>query len=444
MCLRPAIPYKKRGGPEKGKKSLSMKALIEREAELLYEERAAVLAEWESLVRIESYTEDTEGVGRTAGRLRETLESLGCTVSVRECPGAGPCVRADWNPAGTGRAPVLFMGHMDTVFPAGLWKELWKTSPDIHPDLARQEAADAMPWPPAAAGVTGEPAPGISGTAYGPGVCDMKGGIVIGLWVLRLLDRLGLHERPVRFLFVSDEETGHINTDNAAYIRETAAGAACCINLEPGRMPDGVTIGRKGCTRAFFTVNGVSAHSGNDFMKGRNALLAAARLIEEISALTEPARELTVSCNIIRAGDAFNRVPDLCTFEADLRYPDAAGAMRLRDGIEGVLSQRFPDGISASVRFNENNLPFETTEEVRALAKAVQSCAEEAGLKAPELFRVGGSSDVCYAAAAGIPCVCSAGVVGAAMHTEREWADIGSIFRRILLWTEFVRTYGGT
>src|SRR5699024_6041606 len=129
-----------------------------------------------------------------------------------------------------------FSGHMDTVFPTGSFGEELFLIKD--------------------------------GKAHGPGVLDMKGGIIIALYAIKALNHIGYNERPLKIIISGDEEIGHINSSGNDIITKEAEGGVCAFNLETGRADHSLCIGRKGRIECHVTVNGVESHAGNDFESG--------------------------------------------------------------------------------------------------------------------------------------------------------------------------------
>lgn len=125
------------------------------------------------------------------------------------------------------------------------------------------------------------------GKAYGLGCLDMKGGIVIAIWVVKALQVLGWAERPVKFILAGDEDKGHFDADTPQLLIRLAKGAFCCFNMETGRVNNDICIGRKGGGEGELTVHGTAAHAGNDFLSGRNAVLEMAYKEIELAELND-------------------------------------------------------------------------------------------------------------------------------------------------------------
>ena len=166
--------------------------------------------------------------------------------------------------------PILFSGHMDTA----LASELYAEQP------FRIEA----------------------GKAYGPGVVDMKGGLIIALYVAKVLNAVGYDERPLKILFVPDEEGSHQFTNVADYLTEEAAGCFFAFNMETGLMDNSLTVGRKGGIGIDVEVTGKAAHAGQAFFEGVNAIEEMAHKIVAFQALTDAEKGTTVNTGVIKGG----------------------------------------------------------------------------------------------------------------------------------------------
>src|SRR5699024_9592704 len=153
--------------------------------------------------------------------------------------------------------------------------------------------------------------------AFGPGVMDMKGGIVIALYVVKALNELNYEERPIKIIFVGDEEIGHTGSISDEIIAREAEGGICAFNMEPGRMDDCLTVGRKGNIDCHVTVHGVGGHVVNAFLQGRNAIEEMAHKIIRLQSLTDYKNGNVVSVDVIEGGTVSNAIPDRCKIEID-------------------------------------------------------------------------------------------------------------------------------
>ncbi len=296
-------------------------------------------------------------------------------------------------------APVLFSGHYDTV-----------SLPGEHPFRVDEE-----------------------GHARGLGCLDMKGGIAIALYVVKALNEIGWAERPIKFLFLGDEEKGHQGANTPEVIMQQARGALCAFNMETGLVSNNICIGRKGGGVANFTVHGVGAHSGNDFLKGRNSIAETAKKICDLQDLTNLELGTTVSVTMIDGGTVPNCIPPECKIDVDVRYELSSERDRVVNSLKEIAEKNYIDGCTTDYEYNEYMAPFETTEEGVRLATFIAGVSEAVGLGEMGQIRLGGGSDASYITMAGVPTVCSMGVRGEFNHTDREYALPNSLYERTAL-----------
>ena len=364
--------------------------------------RQEMLDLWRDLVNTESGPAQKEGVGAVCRRLCAELEAM--RVYTRPVPmeDGSQVLVADWDNGGE-EAPVLLIGHMDTVFqPGAATKNPFRIDPD--------------------------------GTAHGPGVLDMKAGLVIALYAVKALQSVGWAGRNVRFLFAGDEETAHKNSDAKAVMAREARGCAAAFNFETGYLDDGIVVGRRGAAIVNFHIAGVSAHSGIEPEKGRSAILEASHRIIALEALNDLPRSKLINCGVITGGESSNTVPDSCTITASLRFPTIAIKEELLEDCRRIMEapSTVPD-TTATMRVGGVFDPMEHTQGVQKLYELVEETAREIGYGPVHPFEVSGASDSAISVNEGVPTVCAMGVRGAFNHTEREYAVVESLFQRTLL-----------
>ena len=264
------------------------RGLIVKTSAYIDRHRDEMLSLWEKIVSIESGTPDKEGVDRVGAVLKDELESAGVETAVIPMERFGNLLTGVWNKEAAGQ-PIVLIGHMDTVFAKGtLEKNPFRIDEN--------------------------------GNAHGPGVLDMKAGLVIVVYVLKALHEYGYGKRPIRVVFAGDEENGHRQTNAESEIRKLCAGCAAAFNFETGFIDDGLVVGRKGSCRVTLTVHGVAAHAGNDPQRGRNAILEMAHKIIEIQKLHDFEHGLFVNVGVIQGGTVANAVAASCEVGIDIRY----------------------------------------------------------------------------------------------------------------------------
>ena len=238
------------------------------------------------LVLMESPTNEKSACDKLCAHLAEQFEQLGGRVKLHKQKTAGDHLQVEFRGA-AGRKPILLLGHYDTVYSSGT--------------LA------TMPWRES------------KGLVYGPGVFDMKGGIVQMMFAIRALqETLGSLPRPVTVLLVSDEEEGSATSRK---ITEAVAGRSEAVLVcEPAGHGGALKTARKGVGDFTIRVGGVAAHAGLDFQKGRNAILELARQVQAVAAMTNLERGITLNVGLIRGGTRTNVVPAEAAAEFDLRF----------------------------------------------------------------------------------------------------------------------------
>ena len=342
-----------------------------------------------ALVVESSATADRDGVTATVGVLEPSLAASG--VATEPIPSAryGPHLAFRGPAPGP---PVWLIGHSDTVFPRGTFEGF------------RREGD----------------------RAFGPGVFDMKGGLVVMRFGLAAAGRCGLLARvPVAGLVVSDEEVG--SPESQPLLRARARGAACALVFESGRPGDLVVTRRKGVSSVRVEARGVAAHAGNEPERGRSAIWALARFVDRAQALSEPARGRSVNVGTFHGGTSKNTVPDLATCGVDLRYTTAADGRTLEDALRDAARAAALPGTTLEFSRGSSRAPLERTTASAALAAEYGACQRACGLGDGEAPLAGGGSDACTTAEAGIPSIDGLGPRGAGYHTPREEVDLTSL-----------------
>lgn len=349
------------------------------------------------LVEQNSYTENAPG-GRAVGRLLLDLFRIeGLEAEVVPSPKFADHLvfRSKGAPS---VPPIALLGHLDTVFPPGAFEGYRVDGP----------------------------------LRFGPGVLDMKGGLVAVAFALKAVAAHGGLGAiaPLRLVIVADEEVG--SPEGRPLIERSIQGAGQALVFESGRPDDAIVTQRKGTGGMSARATGKAAHAGNDYADGANAIWAMARFIDAVQRLTDLKRGLSVNVGKVAGGEAKNTVPDACAAELDLRFLTRADADLLiaeveraaRDAAQGVGGTRLQLSLS-SLR-----LPMEASDESRALFRAYAACARAVGLGAAESPRVGGGSDGCTASAMGIPAIDALGPRGKGFHTKDEHIEAATLVSR--------------
>jgi glutamate carboxypeptidase len=362
---------------------------LEKALSWLSHQRPSMEALLRRLVDQNSFTRNAEGVNAVATVVAAELAASG--VAVERIPGGTFGDHLCF--ASVAPGPFSFLiGHSDTVFPPGTFEGYR---------------------------VDGE-------RALGPGVLDMKGGLVVGIFALRALREAGLLDRiPVRGIVVGDEEVGSPASQPITLAK--VRGAAAALGLESGRGGDLVVTRRKGIASLDARAHGVAAHSGGDHEKGRNAIWALARFVDRIQGLTDYGRGVTVSVGRIEGGTTRNTVPAGARCEVDVRFLAPADGEEVLARIDAAAREVAVDGTRIEVARPGGRPALVRTEASAALAAEYGECQREAGLGAGEAPLSGGGSDASVTGAAGVPSIDGLGPRGAGFHTHDEYIELGSL-----------------
>ncbi|SDO31060.1 glutamate carboxypeptidase [Methylobacterium phyllostachyos] len=358
-------------------------------------QEGAMLALLEELVNIDSGSYDKPGVDAVGTRIAAFLAGEGIPVTTIPVEGYGDALKAEVAGSGGGNRPVVLMGHRDTVFPKG--------------EVARRPFHIA------------------DGRAYGPGVADMKAGLVMNAFVLAAYHRAGGAPVPLVGLFTGDEEIG--SPACRPIIEETARGARAVLNSEPGRPTGNVVTGRKGGVFMRLEVLGKAAHSGGNYADGRSAILELAHKTVAFHAITDLARGITVNVGLVSGGQSVNTVAPLATCEIDLRYVTPSDRAEAMDRITAIVSASTVSDTTAHLSIKGEFLPLVQDEGARALFETYAQVS--AGLGRPvEGEFAGGCADSGFTASVGCPTLCAVGPVGGKAHSPEEYLEVGSLVPR--------------
>lgn len=358
----------------------------------------------QQLVEIESPSSDKAAVDRVGARVAEEARRLGAQVEVMPNAETGGHIVLRF-PSADGRSVggILLLCHMDTVFPLGT--------------LANMPFREA------------------NGNLYGPGVLDMKAGIVIALAAVESAQAQGL-KHPVTLLCTSDEETG--SHTSRALIERLARESAITFVLE-GAMPDGaLKIWRKGVGEFKVHVQGRAAHAGGDHKNGRNAIEEMAHQVLAIQKLTDYEKGTTVSVGVIQGGTVSNVVPEEASIEVDVRILQPEEWSRLEAAMQSLRPAL--DGTTITAAGFLNRGPMPVTETTKAVFAKVQSIAAGLGMQVGS-GGTGGVSDANFVAALGLPVLDGLGAVGEGYHSEREFIYAASLEERARLLSALIQNW---
>jgi len=345
------------------------------------------------MVELESHSLDKSGVDAFAAFLAREFEQRGAKTTILQQPVRGNQLKAFWD-SGRAAKPVLMLGHLDTVWPPG--------STQIRPFRIED------------------------GRAYGPGVFDMKAGILLCLLICGAFrDAAAVPARNVVFLFTSDEEIG--TEAGLELLRMTAGECHAVLCLEPPLPGGAAKTFRKGVGTFTVKVRGRAAHAGVDHAKGANAIQELCRIVLQAQSMTDYERGITINAGTIRGGTASNVVPDEAEAEIDFRVPSLADSAWVEDRIRrlGPLDPRCTVEITGGL----NRPPLERSDAVLRLYGKARSAALALGIDLGE-GPSGGGSDGSFTAAMGIPTLDGLGCSGDGAHAGNEHVEVADVPRR--------------
>lgn len=361
-------------------------------------ERDAYLRDLEYLVNIDSGSWQPEGTAKIAAFFQERFSRMGWRVKPQRIdPAVGPCLQIvnTANP----EYDVLLMGHMDTVFAAG--------------------TAAARPF-------------SIQGNkAHGPGVADMKAGLLLALYTLSSLQQAEkLNGMAVCVALNSDEEIS--SRFSRGWLEGLAKKSRHCLVLEPARANGNLVNARKGIARYRIDISGVAAHAGVDHEKGRSAIQELSYWIQLLHAQTNYETGTTVNVGMVTGGSAANVVAATATAEVDIRIRSLAEAERLAALIREAASQPHADGINVQVSGGVTRPPMAPSDSTLDLCRRIEKLAAAIGISLG-WTATGGGSDGNFAANLGVPTVDGLGPIGGGAHSPQEYLLLDSIEPRFHL-----------
>jgi glutamate carboxypeptidase len=358
----------------------------------------AMVALLRDMVDIDSGSYNKPGIDAVGAVVQRFMAAHDIPVETIRQQKHGDGLRAavPWNgPAGNAGGNIVLMGHRDTVFPDGE--------------------------------TTRRPFTIRDGIAYGPGVADMKAGLVMNCFVLAAFAKFGGSPAPLVGLFTGDEEIG--SPEGRAVIEAEARRARVVFNSEPGRVSGNVVTGRKGGVFSVFRITGKAAHSGGNFSEGISAIEELARKIQAIHALTDVERGITLNVGLVSGGQSVNTVAPSAEGRIDLRYVEPADRDDVMARIGAIIDHSYVPGTKAELAVLGEFLPLTQTAAARRLFQVYVQAAADTGFKTEGEF-TGGCADSGFTAGVGTPTICAVGPVGGKAHTPEEFLRVDSLVPR--------------
>ncbi len=323
--------------------------------------------------------------------------------------GLGDTVIADIPGSDPDGPTLLCIGHMDTVFDPG--------------------TAAARPF-----AIT-------DGIARGPGVTDMKGGLLTGLYGIAAVREVlgGLPLARLVFVANPDEEIG--SPASTPHIRRLAVDADACLVLECARANGDIVSSRKGNVGLDITVNGRAAHAGVEPEKGRSAILEAARIVTELHALNGRWPGVTVNVGVVNGGTRPNVVAERCTMEVDVRAVTRDALVEVEAAIRDACAATVIPDVTVDVVEGARHWPMEKLERSGRLVGHAQSIAGDLGFELRDAA-TGGASDANTTAGMGVPSIDGLGPIGGLDHAPGEYLEVASIAPRTALLAALIVAIG--
>lgn len=377
----------------------------------------AVIDTLKDLVHIESGSSNVDGLLKMADYTERRLQALGASTErskVTRGPG-GVIVTGRFS--GSGKARILLIAHMDTVYPVNT--------------LATQ------------------PSRQDGNRLYGPGIADDKGGIAVILHSLKLLQDAGWRDYArITVLFNPDEEIGSIGSGEA--IAALADEHDVVLSCEPTAAKavakqEALLLGASGTATATMEVKGRASHAGAAPALGRNALIELSYQLLQTQDIARGIPGTQLNWTTAKAGEVRNQIPERAVAGGDVRTTVPGGAARLQEALRAkVQSGRLVPDTETQVTVEEGRPPFMVGDKGRVLARHAQGIyAELEGRPLALVPMTGGATDAGYAGRSGkVAVVESFGLAGFGYHARDEYVEIDSIVPRLYLMARLLQDIG--
>lgn len=372
-------------------------------AEVIERRRDEFLDALRAMVNLDCGSFSPTGVNRIADFCEERFVGSGWEVDRRPGgPAEGGKQLGDLligRLPGPGGPRVLLLSHMDTVFSEG--------------------TAQERPFR-----IEGD-------RAFGPGVSDMKSGLLAGFFAVEALQTIGDGEfGSITYICNPDEEIG--SPFSGPSIREAAASADVAFVLEAARENGDLVSARKGVSDARIEITGRAAHAGAFPERGRSAVLEAAHKIVALHGVSDRLAGVTVNVGVVSGGTRPNVVPEQCHLEVDIRGVDEEGLAEAEAEVRRITEGHAVPDVAVSLRSRSWHRPMQRTPASARLVGLAKEIAAEIGFSVQDTSS-GGASDGNTTAAAGVPTLDGLGPIGGDWHGPDEWLDVSSVTPRVSL-----------
>ncbi|MFC3767488.1 M20 family metallopeptidase [Paenibacillus sp. GCM10012303] len=348
----------------------------------------------EHIVNIDSFTHDREGVNRVGKALTDCLSRFDIACHSKKNEKYGDHIVAYRKGSKPGK--ILLMGHMDTPHPPGTVQKRPFTEDGIY--------------------------------AYGPGVADMKSGLVSMIYAVAALQQSGVETSDIEILLTPDEEIG--SPVSRAIIEEKAKDASAVFNLEAGRPNGAVVTGRNGSAHFAFEIAGKAAHSGLCIEEGVSAIEELGYKIIELKKLSAPEKDISVNVGVVKGGIHTNVVAPQASGTIHVGFGSLEAYNTTLSQITTIINNSYVPGTVSKLTGNIGMLPMEKTGGVSKMYEIVKQAAELLDIPLSEM-RTRGAADAGFPASLGIPTICGMGPVGGKYHSVDEYMVLESFLPRI-------------
>lgn len=357
-----------------------------------------MLAMLEEMVLIQSGSANKAGVDAMARLVERTCRTLPVRIQTIEQKTLGNHLVVHTHAVDAASQRILLVGHMDTVFPA-----------DTDFNWFREDERHC----------------------YGPGVCDMKGGLVVGIFAMRALAACGfLEQLPITFVFNADEEIG--SPSSGDLIREQARQSAAAFVLECAGQDSQIVTGRKGNLSLRLEVNGRACHAAFASQDKASALLEIAHKTILLEQLNDHAKGITVNVGKIDGGIGANTVAENARAWVDCRFVAPQQKQVLATRLHDIVSANTVSSTHSAIETVSSRPPMPQSAGNYSLYEIVRSVGAKLGQTIGEEYRQG-VSDANLIAAEGIPVIDGLGPVGGKDHSDNEYMLKESLIQRTLL-----------
>lgn len=357
------------------------------------------LKELEELISIDSKSGHIEGANRIADILEKRFESIGWTVTTKDCEGRGKALVAT-NTPNQNHYDVVLAIHSDTVQPVG----------------------NAAKYPLSIK----------DNIAHGAGVADDKSSLNAVWWICKKIPPEALRKLNIAVVLNPGEESG--SPASRSFMDEQAKKTDIALVYEPGRPGNGFVRSRKGSM--FLTINfhGRPAHAGNNPDQGRNAIEAMAKAIPEIKAIASEYKDVTLNADVVKGGTTANTIAEDATVVFDFRFFNDQTRDAVLDKIDALCKRGFAPDVTSELKYVAKSSALAHTDKSQKVIDLVDKAASDLGQSAPKWMDVGGASDGNRFSGGGAAVACAMGVIGGDLHhPEKEWSDMSSVKPRIAL-----------